>query len=582
MTNNFIKGKTIAKVIALLLTFSIGFSFFGLNNSHANVALPVGDFVWHDLNENGIQDPGEPGIGGITVTVKNLDWNKTKTTTTSDDGHYEVYIFKGELEIIFSDIPDGYEITKTNEGTDDEKDSDAVFEDDRVVIKGIDFRSIDMTFDLGLVKKVAPTYKLGDYVWYDDNKDGIQDKTEKGVNGVKVVLKDEKGNTLDEKNTDENGHYEFTGLSNGKYTVEFSNLPDGYEITKTNEGTDDEKDSDGLKVENVTIADADNMTIDLGLVEKVAPTYKLGDYVWYDDNKDGIQNEAKDRGVKGVTVTLTGGSLTAAITDTTDENGHYEFTGLSNGKYTVEFSNLPAGYERTKTNEGTEDTIDSDGLKVEKVTIENDDNMTIDLGIKKKSSSPTPTPTPKTYKLGNYVWYDDNKDGIQNEAKDRGVEGVKVILTKPDGKTEEVTTNSDGYYEFTGLSNGEYKVEFTNLPAGYERTKTNEGTDDTIDSDGLKVEKVTIADADNMTIDLGIKEKVDTEPASKPDPNPGNNPDPNVDIDNDGVPEGGKQEEKTENLPSGELPKTGGIPISMFFGLGSAAVLSGIIKRKNK
>src|SRR5204863_8222008 len=28
-----------------------------------------GDFVWRDLNVNGIQDPGEPGIGGVTVNL---------------------------------------------------------------------------------------------------------------------------------------------------------------------------------------------------------------------------------------------------------------------------------------------------------------------------------------------------------------------------------------------------------------------------------------------------------------------------------------------------------------------------------
>lgn len=30
----------------------------------------IGDFVWHDLNHNGIQDPGEPGINGVTLLLK--------------------------------------------------------------------------------------------------------------------------------------------------------------------------------------------------------------------------------------------------------------------------------------------------------------------------------------------------------------------------------------------------------------------------------------------------------------------------------------------------------------------------------
>ena len=29
----------------------------------------IGDFVWHDFNRDGVQDPGEPGIAGVTVTL---------------------------------------------------------------------------------------------------------------------------------------------------------------------------------------------------------------------------------------------------------------------------------------------------------------------------------------------------------------------------------------------------------------------------------------------------------------------------------------------------------------------------------
>ena len=44
--------------------------------------------------------------------------------------------------------------------------------------------------------KTPSKYSLGDYVWYDSNKDGYQDDDEKGIKGVKVTLKDSEGNTL--------------------------------------------------------------------------------------------------------------------------------------------------------------------------------------------------------------------------------------------------------------------------------------------------------------------------------------------------------------------------------------------------
>lgn len=138
------------------------------------------------------------------------------------------------------------------------------------------------TLDLGLVNQIQfetgntggsgeeeETYNLGDRVWIDDNKDGIQTDGEKGVEGVTVKLT---GGDLTEAKTtktDADGNYKFEGLKNGDYTVTFE-TPEGYEITKTNIGEDDEKDSDGLEVK-ATIKDEDNMSVDLGLVKKETP-----------------------------------------------------------------------------------------------------------------------------------------------------------------------------------------------------------------------------------------------------------------------------------------------------------------------
>jgi len=44
----------------------------------------IGDFVWNDLNCDGIQDSGEPGIAGVTVTLKDLASGTVLATTTTD------------------------------------------------------------------------------------------------------------------------------------------------------------------------------------------------------------------------------------------------------------------------------------------------------------------------------------------------------------------------------------------------------------------------------------------------------------------------------------------------------------------
>ena len=36
-------------------------------------AASIGDRVWHDTDRDGIQDPGEPGVAGVTVTLFGSD-----------------------------------------------------------------------------------------------------------------------------------------------------------------------------------------------------------------------------------------------------------------------------------------------------------------------------------------------------------------------------------------------------------------------------------------------------------------------------------------------------------------------------
>uniref|UniRef100_UPI000D0269E0 SdrD B-like domain-containing protein n=1 Tax=Staphylococcus simulans TaxID=1286 RepID=UPI000D0269E0 len=295
------------------------------------------------------------------------------------------------------------------------------------------------------------TYRLGDYVWEDTNKDGIQDAGESALQGVNVTLKDESGNVLQNAVTDQYGNYLFTDLTNGNYVVEFA-TPEGYEPTVQGDGTNADVDSNGL-VAKATIQGGDNLTIDSGFYKPtpVPATYNLGDYVWEDSNKDGIQN-SNEVGIANVTVTLTKPDGTTE-TATTDAQGKYNFTGLENGDYTVEFT-APEGYEATLTNVGDQ-ALDSNGLKTT-ATINNADNKTIDSGFYKPAVEPTPVPA--TYNLGDYVWEDSNKDGIQN-SNEVGIANVTVTLTKPDGTTETATTDAQGKYNFTGLENGDYTVE---------------------------------------------------------------------------------------------------------------------------
>ncbi|MFN1704894.1 fibrinogen-binding adhesin SdrG C-terminal domain-containing protein, partial [Staphylococcus aureus] len=108
-------------------------------------------------------------------------------------------------------------------------------------------------------------YKIGNYVWEDTNKNGVQELGEKGVGNVTVTVFDNNTNTkVGEAVTKEDGSYLIPNLPNGDYRVEFSNLPKGYEVTPSKQGNNEELDSNGLS-SVITVNGKDNLSADLGI-----------------------------------------------------------------------------------------------------------------------------------------------------------------------------------------------------------------------------------------------------------------------------------------------------------------------------
>ncbi len=141
-----------------------------------------------------------------------------------------------------------------------------------------------------------------------------------GLEGVTVIL-----NSSSTATTDANGHYSFSGLENGNYTITPSMA--GYSVTPT------------VRSVNINSADitAQNFVASwvysggLEIVVLFNQTHSISGTV-----------TANGSGLEGVTVTLNSSS-----TATTDSNGYYSFWGLENGNYTITPSK--AGYTFTPT-----------------------------------------------------------------------------------------------------------------------------------------------------------------------------------------------------------------------------------------
>jgi hypothetical protein len=84
--------------------------------------LIIGNRVWYDTNQNGLQDPGENGVGGICVNLYDAGDNLLQQTTTDSNGYYAFNADAGEYVVEFVK-PSWLEFTQKNVG-DETQDSD--------------------------------------------------------------------------------------------------------------------------------------------------------------------------------------------------------------------------------------------------------------------------------------------------------------------------------------------------------------------------------------------------------------------------------------------------------------------------
>jgi hypothetical protein len=227
----------------------------------------VGNLVFGDIDPNGetpagieggngVQDSGEIGIDGIIVQLYEATTNTLiSETVTSDGGHYLfTNLPPGEYYLVFiNPLPEGV-WTMPNVGSNDAIDSDPISDpavtdprgeaqktDPFILTSG----QVDLSWDAGLVGlSSTASANVGDFVWFDLNKNGIQDSGENGFPGVTVRLFNADSNTLVRTTqTGANGKYLFSGVDPGNYYIEFV-IPPNFTISPQNATADDEKDSD--------------------------------------------------------------------------------------------------------------------------------------------------------------------------------------------------------------------------------------------------------------------------------------------------------------------------------------------------
>ncbi|GFO66918.1 hypothetical protein GMLC_04970 [Geomonas limicola] len=454
----------------------------------------LGDLVWHDQNRSGIQDPGEPGINGVTVNLYNpASGALIGATTTNGTGNY---LFTGlcagsyRVEAL---PPAGFVASPSLKGSDRAADSNP---NPAEITLPSDFTS-EPTVDFGF--NTPCTGSIGDFVWQDLNRNGIQEPGEPGINGVRVLLKDSFSNLIASASTTGNGFYQFTGLCAGSYRVEVdaTTLPAGLVASPVQAGGDRGADSNPSPAPVVLDSDASSdATVDFGF--NTPCSGYIGDLVWLDANRDGIQNPG-ETGINGVTVLLKDAANTTSATATTGtgplgQAGYYGFSGLCAGSYTVEVI-TPANLVPSPSLAGADVSVDSNGSPAA-LYLPADDSVepTIDFGFNPPCSG----------SIGNLVWDDANRNGIQ-DAGEAGIDGVTVNLRDASNVLiSSTTTAGGGLYQFAGLCAGSYQVEVI-PPAGRAASPVLAGNDRALDSNPNPAPVLLAGDSSSdQSIDFGF------------------------------------------------------------------------------
>jgi uncharacterized repeat protein (TIGR01451 family) len=428
--------------------------------------------LYQDSNANGQVDAGEALSGTTTTDASGL---YTFTHLLSDDNQRSYLIHVTDAEGILN----GYWHSSGTTGADQHSQASPY------AITLTQEAHQDVTADFGYYVEGAA---LGNFVWHDQNGDGLQDGSEVGMADVPVMLEitypDSTaitltstskvdgsyrfGNLLLDENFDGSGS---AGVDEPTFVISVETpttyAPTMVEVNGNSQELADSDEHSGVQanpLQGFSDIPAPTTPTDEPAIASydfgfIIPLDAIGDYVWFDSNANGVQ-EGDELGIPDVTLILTAGDDTL-LTSTTDISGTYLFDELPAGDYTitVQTDTLPSEVLQTFDPDGTLDNSTSLSLS----TGNNRDD--IDFGYQ-----------PQLGSIGDYIWLDSDGNG-QQDGNEHGIADVLLLLTDEKSNTFTTTTDADGSYLFDQLPVSQYTIMVSpnSLPRSVAQTYDPDG-----------------------------------------------------------------------------------------------------------
>jgi len=337
-------------------------------NAGLTILATIGNKIWDDLNGNGLQEMGEPGITNVTVNLHRASDDAIIATTTSNSsglysftnilpGNY--FISMAPLNIY---VPTVVNVSNPALNSDITGNNGPNTTDTFALLAGVDNNNLDGGF--------YECAKICGFMYYDGNFSNTLNINENGINGLHVKLwRIAAGDTSlylqqytgpKPGSPSDDGYYQFC-VPPGKYYIEVPGfLPDDIIAGLPFVG------NNPYIYNYITHANGINTTDNIDVISGDEFCHINGGFyctgsivtrVWFDTNQNGVQDEA-DYGMGNTTVFLYDQYYNLIESGVTSSEGYYVFDSLSNGSYFV-YSNIEPEFSYTIPHMG-EDDLDSD------------------------------------------------------------------------------------------------------------------------------------------------------------------------------------------------------------------------------